>query len=189
MHSLKKLISTLCLMLTLSVSSAFAEVWTDEIQEVFDTSLGGKRISLGIGSNDFMCIAVFFDESRYELNMAGCDISEYDKLKKATFECKILMKKASTLQEYEKKNIYAQIVEKLKFLAPITIIEEEHSMTDEFGFVKESLYISQSVVSNSPDSAHLMNSALPLGLTEMLRYIILLPDNCRSMMAPSSQFF
>ena len=145
MHSLKKLISTLCLMLTLSVSSAFAEVWTDEIQEVFDTSLDGKRISLGIGSNDFMCIAVFFDESRYELNMAGCDISEYDKLKKATFECKILMKKASTLQEYEKKNIYAQIVEKLKSLAPITILEEEHSMTDEFGFVKESLYISQSL--------------------------------------------
>ncbi len=145
MRGLKKIISAVCLILTISVASAFAEFWTDDAQMIFDVNLSGERIMLGIDSDEDMCAAVFFDESRYELNTVACSISEYAKLKKVVFECKLLMKEVSTLQEYEKKNIYSQIMEKLKSLAPVTISAEEYEMTDEFGFVKESLYISQSL--------------------------------------------
>ncbi len=142
MRNIRKFFSMLMMIVSISAQATFAMEEPDDLLEIFDTNLSGERITFIIESNDYMCAAVFFDESMCELNMAACSLSEYGKLKKVAFECKFLMKDVSTLQEYERKNIYAQIMEKLKSLAPLPI-SEDYESDDNLGFVKESLYISE----------------------------------------------
>ena len=148
MHSLKKLISALSLMLAFTAWTVGAEEWQNSFIKVFDIHLAPQRISFGINGNDSICSAFFFDSYNDELCLVLCDSSEYGKLKETAFECKKLAKSVSTFQEYERKNIYLQITTSLTELAEFSL---QDYVPTEFGFVKMRLYNSPLLSATHPD--------------------------------------
>ena len=150
MRNIRKFFSLLVMVISISAQATFALDFPDGLQEVFNINLDGENFAFGIMRDNDTCSAIFFDGNRSEINLAICDASESKQLKKIAFESKMLVKSISTLKDYEQQNIYNQIVEKLKALAPVTF--ENYDSTDEFGFVKVTLLLSKSVQKKYPDA-------------------------------------
>ena len=167
MRSLKKLIYSLSLLLAFSIFAAspiFAMDWPLGYTEVFDIKLGEENISLSIADESEGSSIIFYDGFKEEINIVLCDESEYDAVKKVAFECKVLAKSISRKKDYEQKNIYSKIIEKIKTLAPTSF--ETYKSTPELGHVKVVLYMSNDLSSKNPDALDFFTEALGKSKTE-----------------------
>ena len=108
-------------------------------QLVFDVRLvGGDEVFFGLIEDVDDCVALFFDGGRAELNILSCTVNEYGELKKLAYGCKLLIKSVVTKNDYERKNIHGQIVDKLKEFGKFRA--EDYDTIDSLGFIKISWY-------------------------------------------------
>ena len=108
-------------------------------QLVFDVRLvGGDEVFFGLVENEDDCVALFYDGGKAELNILSCTVNEYGELKKLAYECKLLIKSVVTKNDYERKNIHGQIVDKLKEFGKFRA--EDYDTIDSLGFIKISWY-------------------------------------------------
>ena len=138
---MKRLFSFLCLIFAFnSLVSALPSGLQDEFdQVVFDVRLvGGDEVFFGLVENEEDCVALFYDGGKAELNIMSCTVGEYSELKKLSYECKLLIKSVVTKNDYERKNIHGQIVNKLKEFGKFRA--EDYDTVDSLGFIKISWY-------------------------------------------------
>ncbi|MBP5752197.1 MAG: hypothetical protein J6W60_04975, partial [Treponema sp.] len=108
-------------------------------QLVFDVRLvGGDEVFFGLVENEDDCVALFYDGGKAELNILSCTVNEYGELKKLAYGCKLLIKSVVTKNDYERKNIHGQIVDKLKEFGKFRA--EDYDTIDSLGFIKISWY-------------------------------------------------
>ncbi|MBP5751965.1 MAG: hypothetical protein J6W60_03785 [Treponema sp.] len=108
-------------------------------QLVFDVRLvGGDEVFFGLVENEEDCVALFYDGGKAELNILSCTVNEYGELKKLAYGCKLLIKSVVTKNDYERKNIHDQIVDRLKGFGKFRA--EDYDTIDSLGFIKISWY-------------------------------------------------
>ncbi|MBP5451503.1 MAG: hypothetical protein J6Y16_04625 [Treponema sp.] len=108
-------------------------------QLVFDVRLvGGDEVFFGLVEDEDDCVALFFDGGKAELNILSCTVNEYGELKKLAYGCKLLIKSVVTKNDYERKNIHDQIVDRLKGFGKFRA--EDYDTIDSLGFIKISWY-------------------------------------------------
>lgn len=117
--------------------------------EVFDTHFLGDddRVFFYIQEMDLGFLAFFADTKKAEVNYIFCDRSEADELKKIAFEAKVLIKSVDYRYSYDKEDIYNKIVNKISFFAPN--LNEKYDETEDLGFVKLNLYMTDTVIKNN----------------------------------------
>lgn len=138
---MKKCFSFLCMIFAFnSLVSALPSGLQDEFdQVVFDVRLvGGDEVFFGLVENEDDCVALFYDGGKAELNILSCTVNEYGELKKLAYGCKLLIKSVVTKNDYERKNIHGQIVDKLKEFGKFRA--EDYDTIDSLGFIKISWY-------------------------------------------------
>ena len=138
---MKRLFSFLCMIFALtSLAVALPVGLQDEFdQVVFDVRLvGGDEVFFGLVENEEDCVALFYDGGKAELNILTCMAEEYMELKKLAYGCKLLIKSVVTKNDYERKNIHDQIVDRLKGFGKFRA--EDYDTIDSLGFIKISWY-------------------------------------------------
>ncbi len=108
-------------------------------QVVFDVRLvGGDEVFFGLVENEEDCVALFYDGGKAELNILTCMADEYMELKKLAYGCKLLIKSVVTKNDYERKNIHGQVLDKIREFGKFKT--EDYDTIDSLGFIKISWY-------------------------------------------------
>lgn len=138
---MKRLFSFLCMIFALtSLAVALPVGLQDEFdQVVFDVRLvGGDEVFFGLVENEEDCVALFYDGGKAELNILTCMADEYMELKKLAYGCKLLIKSVVTKNDYERKNIHGQVLDKIREFGKFKT--EDYDTIDSLGFIKISWY-------------------------------------------------
>ena len=120
--------------------SAFAD--DTDIKDVYTIKLGSGEVVFGLDMSENPSMAVFYDENKVELNILFFAPSEYNKMKRLAYESKVLVKSVESRSEYERKNIYSKIINKITAIAPLA--REEYILDSDSEFERIIFFVTDS---------------------------------------------
>ena len=118
--------------------------------EIFNIDFGDNCAAFYLLDFDEVGGAAFLDTKGSDISILICDPTEIKQIKKIAYECKILVKPVTTLEQYESQKISQTIVKKFQDFGPVT--KEEYGVSRSLGGLSRVRYfITQKVYAKYKD--------------------------------------